>query len=283
MKKTGILFSAVFLAAMNAAAYFDGGISGVSGPNGYRGSKLELVVGSGNIALSPSMSSYTSDALDKTYRAYALRGAWETSMVTVGAEAGAVPEVNDYSNKFAGGDVTLSLTPGSGGKSRLAGPGARLAARGGEGVTRIDVGAGLRQTEHKYTGPVITEKTEQTQYSLFAGAKLLLVNLSGSYTGYSYGSRHTAPLIAPVSGHSFAYGAAPKSSVNARLDLPGYPMITPFVAFTGTKYKDAADSSAYLFGAYLDLNMVTANVGWQLFDNGHARDSFVSVGAGLKF
>ena len=43
------------------------------------------------------------------------------------------------------------------------------------------------------------------------------------------------------------------------------------------------DSSAYLFGAYIDLSMITANVGYQIFDNGSGKDGFLSIGAGIKF
>jgi hypothetical protein len=284
MKK--VLFVAVILAGsiLNAAAYFDGGATATTGPDAYRGNRLNLVIGSGNVALEPSLATYTSDLLDHTYRTYALRGAWEADLYTIGAEAGETPKVNDYSNKFAGGDITISLTPGEGGKSRLAGPGSRGTTRGGTGMTRLDVGAGLRQTQHEFTGGAVHDKTDQTEYSLFAGAKILMLNLSASYTGYNYGARKVVPLINPIPGHNFAYGATPKSSVNTRLDIPGTPIVTPFVAYTGTKYKDSThDSYAYLFGAYIDLSMIVANVAYQIFDKGSARVGFITVGAGIKF
>jgi len=283
MKMKSILFCGLVMAAVNASAYFDGGATMTTGPDAYRGTRLNMVIGSGNVAVEPSIAAYTSDLLDHTYRTYGLRGAWEADKYTVAGEVGATPEVNDYSNKFAGGDITFSLTPGAGGKARLVGPGSRNVTRGGAGVTRIDVGAGLRQTMHEYTGAVRI-KTDQTQYSIFAGAKVLMVNLSASYTGYNYGTRKIVPLINPIPGHNFAYGATPKSSVNTRLDLPGMPMITPFVAYTGTKYMDSVqDSSAYLFGTYIDLSMVVANVSYQIFDRGSASVSFISVGAGIRF
>jgi hypothetical protein len=284
MKKTIITAAVLMAASLNAAAYFDGGLNVTSGPDGYRGSKLNVILGAGNISVEPSMASYTSDALDKVYRTYALRGVWETDNCSLAGEAGRTPEVKGYSNKFAGGDITFSLTPGKGGRSRLAGPGMRGETRSGSGVTRIDVGAGLRHISHENTSGVTSLKNDQTQYSLFAGAKILMVNLSASYTGYAYGEEKTVPLINPIPGHLFVYGAAPKSSVNARLDLPGQLMLTPFVGYTRTKYKNGVDdSAAYLFGAYIDLSMVTANLSYQVFDNGPANDSFLSVGAGIKF
>ena len=283
MKKLMVSLTMLAALSMNAAAYFDGGLSGTTGPGGYRSTKLDLVYGTDTLAFEPSLASYTSDSLDKTYRTYELRVAKEADKYTVGGEAGITPEVNGYSNQYAGADITFSLTPGAGGHSRLAGPGARSYASGGQGVTRIDVGASLKEVMHKDTSGASDLKTNQTQASLFAGVKILMANLSASYTGYTYGTDKTAPMINPVPGLNFAYGATPKSSVNARIDLPGYPMVTPFVSYTGTKYKNAPNSSAYLFGAYVDLSMVTANIGYQIFDNGSAKDSFISIGAGVKF
>ena len=287
MKKIIIAVTMFATLGLNAAAYFDGGLTGTTGPDGYRGTKLDLVIGSGNLAIEPSLVSYTSDALDKTYRTYALRGALEAEKYTVAGFAGATPKVDNYSNKFVGGDITFSLTPGQGGHSRLAGPGSRGGTRGGTGVTRIDIGAGIKHTMHTQKVGTTDKDTAQTEGSLFAGAKILMVNLSGSFTAYTYGEEKATPQIF-VPGHSFALSAEPKSSVNVKLDLPGYPLVTPFVSYTGTKYKSLGgvamdDSSAYLFGAYIDLSMVMANVAYQIFDNGSDKDSFITLGAGIKF
>jgi hypothetical protein len=286
MRKLIVSLTMLAALAMTASAemYFDGGLSGTTGPDGYRGTKLNLVIGTDSLAFEPSMASYTSDSLDKTYRTFGLRVAKEKDAYTLGAEAGMTPKVNGYENKYAGADFTLSLSPTSGGHSRLAGPGSRAAVSGGKGVTRVDVGVSGKYTAHTQDVGANELKTNQAQASLFAGAKILMVNLSASFTGYTYGTQDTVPLINPIPGLNFAYGATPKSSVNARLDLPGYPMVTPYVSYTGTKYKGGVkDSSAYLFGAYIDLSMVTANVGYQIFDNGSSKDSFLSVGAGIKF
>jgi len=283
MKLTAVIFCALFAAAPNASAYFDGSISGVTGPHGYRGSNVNLMIGAGGLVLEPTWASYTSNSLDSIYKTYALRLARETELATFGVQAGYTPVSNLYSNKFAGADITLSLTPGKGGKARLAGPGSKVARHGGEGVTRIDIGASGKQTKHEYDGATKL-KTTQNEYSLFAGAKVLAVGLSASYTGYDYGSENTAPLINPVPSHAFVYGASPNSSVNVRVDLPGALMVTPFVGYTGTKYRHGVkDSDAYLAGAFLDFNMLAANVSWQLFDNGNSKYSFITAGAGLKF
>jgi hypothetical protein len=131
--------------------------------------------------------------------------------------------------------------------------------------------------------------TAQTAATLFAGAKVLMLNLSASYTGYSYGDEDAAPL-GFVPSHSFVTSAKPRSSVNARVDIPStLPMVTPFAGYTVTKYKGGSaaretdESSAILLGGYVDLNMVVANVTYQIFNYADNTDSFVSIGAGVKF
>ncbi len=287
MKK--LIASVTLLAglSLNASAwYFDGGLTGTTGKD-YSGYKLNLRVGADDFALEPTLTSYKYDTAalkNKTYRTYGLRGAWEKEKYTVGAEAGTTPEVNGYKNIYAGGDITFSLMPGTGGHSRLAGPGAHAVSGGGEGVARIDVGASLKQIQHTQAVTGSSDlKTAQTEASLFAGAKVLMLNLSASYTGYSYGDEKAVPQ-GFIPGLDFAVIAKPRSSVTARVDIPStIPMITPFAAYTTTKYKGAKDSSAVTIGGYVDLNMVVANVAYQNFDNGSSNKSFVSVGAGVKF
>jgi hypothetical protein len=272
---------------LNASAfYFDGGVTGTTGPSGYRGSNLDFTLGFDSLDISPSMASYTSDLLHKTYHTYGLRVAKEETTYTYGAEAGATPEVNGYSNDYAGADITFSLMPGSGGHSRLTGPDARSYGGSGEGISRIDLGVSAKYTMHKLKTTGVDEKTNQAEGSFFAGAKIFMVNLAASYTGYSYSDKAFAPFVENVNGQNFAmYGVLPKASVNVKLDLPSQvPMVTPFVSYTGTKYNGATkNSSAYLFGAYIDLKMVTANMGWQIFDDGSKNHSYLTMGAGVKF
>ncbi|MBI4349859.1 MAG: hypothetical protein HY550_00315 [Elusimicrobia bacterium] len=287
MKKLIIAVTMVAGLGLNASAlYFDGGLTGTTGPD-YSGYKLNLRIGEGDFALEPSLTTYKYDTAalgNKTYRTYGARGAWEKEKYTVGAEAGTTPEVNGYKNMHFGGDITFSLTPTSGGKTRLAGPGARSVSGGGQGVTRIDVGASLKQTQHTQTVGTADNKTSQTEASLFAGAKVLMLNLSASFTAYTYGSEDATPQ-GFVPGLNFALMAKPRSSVTARVDLPStLPMVTPFAGYTTTKYKGGADdSSAILLGGYVDLSMVVANVAYQIFDSGSGSDSFISIGAGVKF
>jgi len=291
MKKLIVSLALVSGLGLNASAlYFDGGLTGTTGKD-YSGYKLDLRIGEGDFSLDPSLTTYKFDTgTKKTYRTYGLRGAWEKEKYTVGAEAGTTPEVNGYKNVYGGGDITFSLTPTSGGKSRLAGPGARSVSGGGQGVARVDVGASLKQTQHTQAVTGASDlKTSQTEASLFAGAKVLMLNLSASFTGYTYGAEKATPQ-GFIPGLGFAVVAKPRSSVNARVDIPStIPMVTPFAGYTVTKYKGGSSaaetdsSSVITLGGYVDLGMVVANVTYQNFDFAKKHTSFVSLGAGLKF
>lgn len=291
MKKVIISLALLAGLGLNASAwYFDGGLTGTTGPDGYSGYKLNLRIGQDQLAFEPSLTRYTSDALKKTYNTYGLRGAWEAEKYTAGGEVATTPEVNGYKNMSVSGDITFSLTPTSGGKSRLAGPGSRATYGGGEGVARVDVGAQLKQTQHTQAVTGASDrKTAETAATLFAGAKVLMLNLSASFTGYSYGDEDATPQDF-VNGLNFVQAAKPKSSVNARVDIPStIPMVTPFAGYTTTKYKGGTSaaktdaSSTITLGGYVDLNMVVANLTYQIFNYADKNKSFVSIGAGLKF
>ncbi|HBA60203.1 MAG TPA: hypothetical protein DCZ92_05205 [Elusimicrobia bacterium] len=290
MKKLIAVITILAAVSGSASAYFKGDVTKITGPDGYSGIKLDAVIGSDTFAIEPILETYTSDGATydgKTLRTYSLRGSMDAEKYTVAALAGITPEVNNYSNRFVGGDITFTLTPGGGGHSRLAGPGSRAGSGGGKGVSRVDVGVGGKYTMHTQAQTVGADKeTGQGEGSIFAGAKVLMVNISGSYTGYSYGDQD-AVTFGLVPGHTFATNTLPKSSVNVKLDLPGQPLVTPFVSYTATKYKAYAgqavsDSTALLLGAYIDFDMVKANVGYQVFDQ-DGKDSYISLGVGISF
>lgn len=281
MKRAVCFVLVSVFAAASAGAYFDGSVGMTSGPHGYTGTDLNLTIGNDSFFVRPGLSAYTSDALDKTYKVYRLRGGMEKDNYTAAAEAGFSTKEAGYQYKYAGADLTFSLTPGSGGKGRLAGPSARSAG-GGSGVTRVDVGAGLKQHLYDYEPPAGAGlKASQTEYSLFAGAKVFIAQVAATYTGYSYGDDDFAPLLNQPAGLTFVSGGQPRSSVNVHATLPlaAVPMVTPFAGYTTVKYKGSDSKSALQLGGYVDLKMVTGVVSWQTFDG----DNFMSISGGLNF
>lgn len=290
-----ILFTliAVLMPVSAAAAWFDGGVGQTTGPDGYSKTDINLTIGSGSMWFRGALMRQDSDAVSKALNTYSVRVGRESDFYAVAGEAGMTPSTEyiagaDYSNAFFGGDITFSLTPSAGGKGRLAGPNAKVASGGGDGITRVDIGGGVKHTMHKTETAALENKTAQTEYSVFAGAKVLMARVGGSWTGYKYGDDDSTPIVGSINGQalslSHAAGALPKASVNFRLDLPGYPMVTPFLSYTTTKYKaNVDDTAAYGVGAYIDLNLVGANVMYQIYDDGNDKDSYLMLTAGINF
>ncbi|HBE88366.1 MAG TPA: hypothetical protein DDW67_04415 [Elusimicrobia bacterium] len=290
MKKTLFTLMAVLMSVSAASAWFDGGVGQTTGPDGYGKTDINLTVGSGEMWVRGAMMRQDADAYAEAFNTYSLRIGNDAELYTLAGEAGITPKTGyiagtEYSSMFFGGDLTLSLTPSSGGKGRLAGPNIKVASGGGQGIARVDVGAGLKHTLHKTETATAENKTDQTEFSVFAGASILMARVGASWTGYKYGDKDSVSNVGTISGQSLALiGGLPESSVNFRLDLPGYPMVTPFLSYTATKYKGTVqDTAAYTAGAYLDLNLVGANVMYQVYDDGSDKDNYLSLSAGIKF
>lgn len=279
--KRAVFFGLVSVfAAAPAGAYFDGGVGMTSGPDGYTGTDINLTMGNDSFFVTPGLSAYKSDSLDKTYKVYRVRGGVDRDIYTAAAEAGFSSRTNGYEYKYAGGDITFSLTAG-GGKGRLAGPNARTAG-GGSGVSRVDVGAGLKRHMYDYDPAAGAGlKTSQTEYSVFAGAKVFIAQVAATYTGYSYGDDDFSPLLNQPAGLTFVSGGMPRSAVNVKATLPmaALPMVTPFAGYTTVKYKGSDSKSALQLGGTVSLGMVSGVVSWQSFDG----DNFLSASGGLNF
>ncbi len=287
---------AVLMSVSAAPAWFDGGVGQTTGPDGYSKTDVNLTVGSGDMWVRGAMMRQDADALSKALNTYSARVGFEKDSYTLAGEAGLTPKTassatNDYSNIFFGGDITFSLTPSAGGRGRLAGPNSKVASGGGDGITRVDIGGGIKHLVHKTESLTVENKTGQTEYSAFAGAEILMARVGASWTGYKYGDDDSDPVVGSINGQarSLAHSSGnslvlPDSSVNFRLDLPGYPMVTPFLSYTTTKYKNnVKDTAAYGIGSYIDLNLVGANVMYQIYDDGDDKDNYLMLSAGINF
>ncbi len=289
MKKT-IVCAALFIFSAAGWSYFDAGLNYTSGTDGYKGQDAYAKIGTGGFWVKPEYSSYEADGID-AYRKYSARIGFEKSLYTLSFAAGLTPEVENtllgkYENKFAGADITFSLNPTSGGKTRMAGPNSGYGGHSASGVTQIDLGAGLNYTAHTSNSKDIG----QLDASLFAGAKVLMAQISASYTASSYDKTLTLAnaglaMNQRLTGLNSYVVGYPKSNFNLKLDLLGYPMVTPFISYNKTKFKlsNIDDLNTYGLGAYLDFNMVGATVSWQTYKAGGDRNNFLSFSAGLKF
>ena len=292
MKK---LFAAVLMTcalAVNANALYISGSGGtVSGEDDYKGTNVNLLIGLENLAIEPSWKAYSNEDTD-TVNTYALRAAWETNVYTAGIYGGFTPKKAylkanpaEYSNQFVGADFTLSLNPTGSTHSRLVGPGNRGISAGGEGITRVDVGAGIKQTAHKTEYAGTDNKTGQTEYQVFAGVQFLMLNISGGMSYYDYQDKDSA-TVDFVNGLNYATlsypGLAPDNAFNLRVDVPFFPIVTPFVGYSKVKYSEDHINS-YEVGTYLDFAMLKATVSYQITEHDSHHDGYLSAGIGLAF
>jgi len=295
MKKILAVIAMLAAMAANANAFYISGSAGtVSGEDDYKATNVNVLLGMENFAIEPSWKNY-SDENNNDYNTYALRLARETSVYTLGIYGGLTPDVDSktlpattYSNQFVGADFTISLNPIGGNNSRLVGPGNRGISVGGDGITRVDVGAGIKYAKHKTEAAGAADfETEQTEYQIFAGAKILMLNLSGGITKYDYGDSDS-PVFGYINGVNYAIlGMRPDTAFNIKMDIPFFPIVTPYLGYSTVKYDVPAGvkdhSNNYEFGAYLDFAMLTANVSYQIREYDGHNDGFLSAGVGLKF
>ena len=288
MKK---LFAAVLMTcalAANANAFYISGSGGtVSGEDDYKGTNVNLLIGLENLAIEPSWKVY-SNKYTETINTYGLRAAWETNVYTAGIYGGFTPKKAyyksspiEYSNQFVGADFTLSLNPTGSTHSRLVGPGNRGISAGGEGITRVDVGAGIKQTAHKTEYAGTDNKTGQTEYQVFAGVQFLMLNISGGMSYYDYQDKDSE-AVNFVPGLNYATRGLPDNAFNLKVDVPFFPIVTPFVGYSKVKYPDDHINS-YEVGTYLDFAMLKATVSYQITEHDSHHDGYLSAGIGLAF
>lgn len=299
MKKiflTGVLLfaGAFFMSLTAASAYFDGGLSATTGADGYSGSDVFVVIGSDDMWLKPALSSYKSDNTNGTFKTYSLRGGYDKERYSIAGGFGSTPENDGYKNSYVESDITFSLTEGGSRKERLAGPQSARSGGGGKGLTRVDVGAAAKYIMHENAydvGSIKRTKSlsiNQTDLTAFAGVSFLKSRLRASYTASSYGKTLTATNRSAqsinVTGLTSTIQGFPESSVNIRFDWSSMPFVSPFASYTKTKFKlSQKDSKSYCFGAYMDLSMLELNASYEIYDNGSDKDSYFTLGAGIKF
>lgn len=282
MKK--VIFVLLSLISVNVFAYFDGGINYVNGNHSYSGQDIYVLIGSNNMWVKGEYSKYNRSGIDSMNK-FSARVGFEKELYTLSLVGSYIPEKNNYKATSLGADITFSLNPTSSNRKRLAGPNYGFVSRSAKGVTQIDLGAAVNYTIHENTG---FKDLKQTDLSLFAGAKIMLVQASVNYTFSSYDdnniSKTSSPLMLKVTGMNSYISAYPENSFNLRIDLTGYPMITPFASYTKTSFKSTSENmDSYTVGAYIDLNMITAVCGYETYKFAGKTNNFLTFSAGIRF
>ena len=295
------VLAAAALAPSSARAFFiQPSLTQLSGSHGYEGTDASVDVG-GAIHLMPAFSEYHSDLSGgQTYKTYSLRAAYDTGLWGVGLTGGATPGVSgqtsSFKQNFYGVDGTISLGPGTGKVSRLRQYQAQGAAgltnmsSAPEGLAGVDLGAGVMhydETNASVSGAGLS-RIGQTNLRGSAGAAILdnILTLDITKSVYNGTLTASAPDQAQIiQGVNAVVQGFPDTSVSLKLAMGMLPLVTPYISYTHTTFKNGVGASgAYVVGGAVNLLMLNVHAFYERYTQvGGQNQNFVGIGAGLNF
>ena len=265
--------------------YFDGGINYTTGRDGYTQQDIYLLFGKNDWWIRPEFSTYKTQDMERVDR-FSSRVGFERKTYGFAFEGGLTPQRNDYGNFTGGLDLTFSLSPTSSLKRRLAGPNSGFVSRSGKGVTRIDLGCGAKITHHKYT----SYQSDLMEYQgfVFAGAKFFLTQISINYSFYNYNKDDLAKTEMPQNNRVFGMNSYLrsflKSNLNFKVEMPGSPLVTPYISYNRIKTTSNDPLNIYAFGFYLDLSMLGITTHFETYkDTRDKTQRYLSISGGIRF
>lgn len=291
----GLLLVLALGTAPAAALELRGGVTQIVGSDRYRyvSGTLTLGLDSGWYA-KPSFAVSSSSGASTT-RNFGLRLGYDGDLFGVGAEASITPRVAGYQSLGVGGDASLYFSPGGDTKSSDAGEKTQDSARK-KGLVEAHVGAGGFLTRHSELIPAIAGQaardnvTNQTDASVFAGAQVLVLDLSAGYTRSYYdkniSERPLQALRAQARGFNPAIFGFPEYKFDAQLIWLLAPVVKPYAAFQYTDYKvDQPIARSYTVGATVKILKVRVKGSYEIYDpgGGSRKSGYYSLGASVAF
>ncbi len=272
MKK---IFLSLALVVLSVSAFAQLSATAVSGRDGYfvgRGSyDLSFIPG---LTIAPNAAIVKHDGLDDMYQVglnvEAKVPLWDA--VRVGAKGGYTPKRNDYSNYFYEGYAKVNL------ESLLF------------HVVELDnltLGAGARQTEHKFYAPTEYKVGETDGYITLGGTK---GGFDGSVTytralHFSDDRGLSEPAWLDIPGFTAVTGGYLKYAVSANLGYT-YQIVRPYVNYTYLKRYDLPITDNLAVGVTAKVGIIVFNAAVEWFDvsnKNHERQTFYSVNGGVSF
>ncbi|TPW21846.1 MAG: hypothetical protein FD126_267 [Elusimicrobia bacterium] len=305
MKKTAALVLALLAAAPAGAVPdlpgFSAGVFQSFGTDKYRGTDVYAAASLGDFSVAPELRRYEETGLNGPRLAASLRLGWDGRWIGTGLSGGFLPRKAGYDASFLGADVAFTVSPMGEGKIRRVGGPSRGGAPVGKGLARVDFGGGALVTQHREAGTVAraSSKLTQTELNAFVGASVVGVLASARLAKYAYNAdmlnnalNLPSPLWSPLAGHlRYANGFA-DTSLNLGVELPFFPLVTPFLGATYTKYKELSvaaggrpgDTKAYTAGLRVGLEMLALEAQFQhVAQAGPAKErNYAGLGAQLR-
>ncbi|MBI2069433.1 MAG: hypothetical protein HYT79_02445 [Elusimicrobia bacterium] len=288
------LVAAIILClSAGSAGAIDIGLRQTLGSDDYKGTYGYLEIGAGALSIRPEADLFTSDKTTASFKTFAARLGYDTSILGLGVTGGATPEEDDYSNAFAGADATLTFSATGGGRKRIRTSGG--GAPRGRGLARVDAGAGALVTKHEdklnAARTTLANKFEvtQTDLSVFAGASFVGIHASANLTQSDYNKTLTASdrpaQRLKLDGVNMRLEGFPETSLTLHAEIPFLPLINPFVTYNRTSYKASTlTTRVFSVGAHVGLEMLEVFGAFEALHPSVGKDSTaVTVGASLRF
>ncbi|MFI5346679.1 MAG: hypothetical protein ACHQ51_09930 [Elusimicrobiota bacterium] len=278
------------------------------GTSNYRGTKANASLDlSDSLYITPTFSTYRTDQSSGSYYQGGLRVGYEVGPFSFGLQGAFVPKTHGYKQNSVGADVTFSLAPGGTKHGhRMAGPASQSNETFGYGLAGVDVGASANHITHSddfaaagTSGDAIRQQgaqranrftVGQTDLTAFAGAKFLLLEVSGSLSKSAYDRKldnnqvRESPFLYMGEFTGIESGF-PDSSYNLKVKMKTLPFVRPYVSFTHTNFKlGSAPSNAAEIGGVVGLDMLSVKGAYGHYgQNGFAARNYFMLGASLNF
>lgn len=271
MKK---FFLSLALVILSVSAFAQLSATAVSGRDGYfvgKGSyDLSFIPG---LTIAPTAAIYKHDNMEDDMYQVGLKveakvPLWDA--VKVGVQGGYTPKRNYYSNYFYEGYAKVNL------ESLLF------------HIVELDnltLGAGARQTEHKFYSP--DYKLGETDGFISLGGTKGGFDGSVTYTralGFS-GDRSRAPLWLDIPGFTAVTNGYLKYALGANLGYT-YHIVRPYVNYTYLKRYELPITDNLAAGVTVKVGIIAVNAAVEWFDvsnKNHERQTFYSVNGGISF
>lgn len=290
-----LLLSAFFALAACAPAYAftDLNANQRFGSGGYTQSDVSVLWGSDTFSIKPKYSSWKSDTSSGTFKTYSLRMDYTGKTFKAGAEGGIQPKTDGYDKKYAEGDFSFSFYPNGDNEDSLylrfdIGLAAMITFHADEyQLTTASSGSGHGQHSGNVTTRTKPFELQQRDYTVFWGAGIGALELSGDYTKTNYNQtilptdRGSQDLT--ISGLNHVTQGFLDNSWNAKAKFM-LGAFRPYVSYTSIRMLDLADRElSYSGGMEIKWKIVKLRGEYELYKPGNGSDDSSYYGFGATF
>lgn len=294
MKNIVFAFFLLFAASGWASAFTDLNMNQRFGSGGYSQTDASVLWGGDTLSIRPKFSTWKSDTSSGTFKTYSLRADYSGKALKAGLEGGVQPKTDGYDKKYVGGDISVSFYPNGEDENSL--------------YLRLDLGLAAMLTFHADEYQLATSGSssgkghsgastlrtkpfdlQQRDYTVFAGAGVGMLELSGDYTKTNYNQtilptdRGSQDLA--ISGLDHVTQGFLDNSWSAKLKLMA-GAFRPYVSYTSIRMLDLTDRElSYSAGLELKLKIIKLRASYELYKPGNGQDdsSYYGCGATLLF